>query len=138
MRAVPLRDLEAYFIRHHIEKAPPTHGRTNPDGTIQWGGFDVDVFSIVDLPEADGVSFLCPQCYTENGGVVGTHGIHVYFAGRNCPDRIGKNKKGETVRWTVSGTGLDDLSLTPSILLESGCEWHGFVGSNGIPPGHAG
>ena len=24
-------------------------------------------------------------------------------------------------------TGLEDLSLSPSILLGSGCRWHGFV-----------
>jgi hypothetical protein len=31
-------------------------------------------------------------------------------------------------RWTVSGTGLADLTLAPSIHLSGpGCGWHGFV-----------
>jgi hypothetical protein len=136
---IPLRTLGAYFVRHRVEPASPSHGRTLPDGSIQWGGFPVDVFGVVEpLGEADGISFLCPKCFAANGGPVNTHSLHVYFAGRNCPDRIGKNKKGETVRWVFSGIGLDDLVLSPSILVEVGCEWHGYIGKEGIPPGHAG
>lgn len=134
----PLRQLEAVLLRHVVEVAGPDHGRDLPDGTIQWGGFEVDVFHYVDdLNRADGISFLCPKCFPTDA----QHSVHVYFSGRNVPDRLGKNRDGKTVRWTIAGgTGLDDLQLTPSILMqaESGCQWHGFVGSSGIPAGHAG
>jgi hypothetical protein len=128
-------------LQYRSETADKHHGRKLPDGSIQWGGFPVDVFYYVDsLEEADGIGFLCPKCFDENKGAVGTHGLHIYFKfkGRKVPDRIGLNGEGKTVRWAVSGTGLDDLVLTPSILLLYRCAWHGFVGSSGIPPGHAG
>ncbi len=133
-----LRQLEAQLLKHVVEIADSHHGRELPDGTTQWGGFEVDVFKYVDeLSEADGISFLCPKCFPTEA----QHSVHVYFTGRNVPDRLGKNKDGQTVRWTIDGgSGLDDLQLSPSILMqaESGCKWHGFVGSSGVPPGYAG
>lgn len=92
------------------------------------------------VAEADQVSFLCPLCFAKNGGAVGTHRVMVSLAGRNIPDAAGsRDHTGKLSRWNVSGTTIDDLVLTPSILLHGpGCGWHGFVGSNGIPPGHAG
>ncbi len=141
-----LRDLEAKFIRYEAGVAHKGHGRHLPDGTIQWGGFPVDTFVQVEtLAEAQGLWFLCPACYAKNGGNVGTHGVRVFFHGRGVPDRgvdgevLGKNEAGQPVRWTVvAGTGLDDLQLSPSILLQGGgCQWHGFVGSSGVAPGHA-
>jgi len=104
-------------------------------------------FQDVDtLAEADDFVFLCPLCFAKNNGPVGTHMVMVSFAGRNIPDEAGsRGTDGKPTRWTVSGTGLDDLVLTPSIALNPSappeskvCRWHGFVGSNGIPPGHAG
>lgn len=100
----------------------------------------------VDTPsEADYIMFLCPVCFAKNGGAKGTHSVMVSFAGRNVPDDAGSvDADGKPSRWNVSGTSLDNLVLTPSILLdakrkaEEGCHWHGFVGSSGILPGHAG
>lgn len=140
MANYPLRSLEASFLKWSLEKADENHGRKLPDGTMQWGGFDVDIFTFIDkLEDADGLYLLCPKCFEENGGVEGTHGLHIYFEGKNTPLHLGKNSKGETVRWkVVGGESLDDLQLTPSILLEVGCNWHGFVGTSGILPGHAG
>jgi hypothetical protein len=108
-----------------------------------------DLFRHVDtVAEADGVRFLCPNSYAKNNGPVGTHSVYIFFQGTQAPDRVcGKNKEGQPVRWKVEdgSTCLDDLSLTPSILEqdderppERRCSWHGFVGSNGIPRGHAG
>ena len=80
------------------------------------------------LAEADGLMFLCPKCYGANGGPVGTHSVLCWFVGK-VPDGIDP-KPG---RWTPAGTGLDDLSFVPgagrsnSVLLTSGCGWHGFV-----------
>lgn len=81
-----------------------------------------------NIGEAHGIRFLCPKNYQTNKGIIGTHSVYVYFSGSPVPANIGKNKAGETVRWNKSGTGLTDLSLTPSIQeQDDSCKWHGFV-----------
>jgi hypothetical protein len=107
--------------------------------------FRYEFHPVANVAEADHVSFLCPACFAKNGGAKGTHGVHVSFAGRNTPDDASsKDHSGKPSRWNASGSSIDDLVLTPSILLDAGraadqgCHWHGFVGSSGIPPGHAG
>lgn len=67
------------------------------------------------LCEAHGIMFDCPQC---DG--VKAHSICVWFADRGAPE-------GEepAARWGASGTGLDNLTLHPSINV-IGC-WHGWV-----------
>lgn len=98
--------------------------------------------NVETLTEADHIIFLCPKCFAKNGGSVGTHMVMVTFTGRNVPDDAGSRGKSGPTRWSASGTGLEDLVLRPSILLdeslpaEQGCHWHGFVGSNGVMPGH--
>ena len=80
------------------------------------------------LAEAHGVSFLCPKCFQTNKGAIGTHGVPVDFKGRGVPDECGiRNREGQPVRWGVSGSSLYDLSTTPSILMLSGCAWHGYI-----------
>lgn len=93
-----------------------------------------------NVAEADEIMFLCPACFAKNGGAVGTHSVLVSFADRSVPDGAGsRGADGKPTRWMVSGSNLDNLVLTPSILLTGpGCGWHGFVGSSGIPAGHAG
>lgn len=94
------------------------------------------------LAEADMIMFSCPACF----GTDREHCVMVTFAGRDVPAEAGsRDSTGKPSRWTVAGTGLNDLSLTPSIALNASadvksnvCRWHGFVGSSGIPPGHAG
>lgn len=86
--------------------------------------FRTDATSVA---EASGVWFLCPKCYAANGGDVGTHRVLCWFAGRGVPDHIDP-KPG---RWNPSGTNIDDLTFVGpgavSVLLTSGCGWHGFV-----------
>lgn len=73
------------------------------------------------LAEAQGIFFECPKCM--NG-----HLVEVTFRDRGVPDHLGThNKRGEPVRWEVSGSDFADLTTRPSILLEGGCCWHGFV-----------
>ena len=92
--------------------------------------------------EAHGVRFLCPKSFAKNGGSKGTHSVYIFFKGSPYS---GRNTAGQEVRWeVVGGTTIDDLQLTPSIQeqdegLPPGhqCNWHGFVGSSGVPPGHA-
>lgn len=100
---------------------------------------------VATVAEAHMIMFLCPKCFEKNGGAAGTHEVMVTFADRNVPDAAGtRDSTGKPSRWQCTGTSLDNLVLTPSILLdasrkpEEGCHWHGFVGSSGIPPGHAG
>lgn len=92
---------------------------------------------VKDLASADGIRFLCPKSFAQNNGPVGTHFIQVYFTGSSVPAYLGKNKSGQTVRWTKSSGSLADLSLSPSIQEESDCGWHGWVGNAGVPPGSA-
>lgn len=100
--------------------------RGNP--TKEVTGPRVHYIIVEDLAKAQGMWFLCPKCSKVNGGRVGTHMCHVTFADRGVPDHVGThNSKGKTVRWVVSGSGPHDLTLSPSILLEGGCNWHGFV-----------
>ena len=77
------------------------------------------------LPEAQGVRFECPKC-TAAGGQI--HSCVVTFEGRGvAPEQGCHNKEGKPTRWNVSGNGLHDLTTTPSVLLEGGCCWHGFI-----------
>lgn len=87
--------------------------------------------------DAQGVLFLCPKCFTDNKGSVGTHSILVWFDERNVPTVLKP-----TPRWKAIGTSINDLTLTPSINLdvdgdgirdpgECECLWHGFV-TNGV------
>ena len=126
-----LRELEARFISYSQESADEMfkRGVSVPSYILS----HVDSFS-----GADGISFLCPKSFAQNHGNQGTHRIQVYFVGSSVPSHLGRNKNGETVRWKANGSSLDDLSLTPSIQEEDPtCGWHGFVGSNGVPPGSA-
>lgn len=75
---------------------------------------------VAALADAQGIMFLCPHCFRANAGPVGTHSILVWFAGRGAPEIYTP-----APRWAFSGTGMDDLTLQPSISV-SGC-WHGFV-----------
>lgn len=84
-----------------------------------------DGWRMVDtIEEANGISFLCPKCYTDNGGPIGTHQVICWNPSVPADVRPGPG------RWNLVGTGLHDVSLvagSSSILLTSGCQWHGFV-----------
>lgn len=76
---------------------------------------------VVNFADADCVWFWCPKCN-------GEHPIEVTIAGRGLPDHLGThNKDGKPTRWNLFGDSFENLSLTPSIQLEGGCNWHGFV-----------
>lgn len=80
------------------------------------------------IEKAKGVMFLCPACWQRNEGPVGTHSVLIWFAGRGVPDSATPGPG----RWQVSGTCLDDLTLSPSVNLDCGpeprgCRWHGWV-----------
>jgi hypothetical protein len=126
-----LRELEAQFIiyRKETEEEMMIRGTNKPS----------DLFTITnELNNAHGIRFICPKSFLLHNGKIGAHMIQIYFSGSPIPDSIGLNKDGKSVRWSVSGSSLDDLSLSPSILeQDSSCGWHGFIGTNGIPKGSA-
>jgi len=139
-KVVTVTTTEIEMREGHSCKGQYVHRDSNGHA-FMWGPTPVRyAFHDVETPaEADHLMFLCPACFARNNGPVGTHSVMVTFAGRNVPDEAGtRGADGKPTRWSMSGTSLDDLVLTPSILLYEGCAWHGFVGSSGIPPGHAG
>jgi hypothetical protein len=133
-----LTDLEPQFIRYEsrvenyrlVDGDPATweqRGRPTKEVT---GLREYKIF-VPSLSEAQGITFLCPKCF--NGSRAGVHLCEVTFSGRGVPDDMGThNKNGEAVRWGVSGNGVEDLTTTPSILIEDGCGWHGFITSGEI------
>lgn len=95
-----LADLEPEFLRHV--------GNTLPDATFE---------------QAQSIWFQCPVCRGARG-----HHVLVSFAGRGLADDQGsQNRDNKPSRWRVSGTGIDDLTLEPSVDCTPGCPWHGWV-----------
>ena len=72
------------------------------------------------LQEATGVRFLCPHCFKKNGGAAGTHMVIC------CSPDVVEDVAGPG-RWTMEGQSAYDLTLSPSIHLQGGCGWHGWV-----------
>ena len=98
-----LTDLEPRFLRREADD------RWQEVGTIQ---------------EANGILFLCPKCWTENKGPVGTHAVLCWDPSVPQTTRPGPG------RWKLVGTGFQDLSLVASptsVSLTDGCKWHGLV-----------
>ena len=85
--------------------------------------------AVESMKDAQGIRFLCPKCYYENGGPMGTHQVICWFHGRGVPDDAPPGPG----RWVAKGAGIDDLTLdappgkTRSVRLLGGCRWHGFV-----------
>jgi hypothetical protein len=81
----------------------------------------------VPFAEAQGIRFLCPKCFEANGGAAGTHSVLCWFADKGVP----ADKSPGPARWPATGTGVEDITLTPSVLLLGGCGWHGWI-KNGV------
>jgi hypothetical protein len=90
-------------------------------------------FDTVDsITVAQGVSFLCPKCFAENGGAAGTHSVICWSRSRGVPETAQPGPG----RWALDGTGFHNLTLNGdaiggggarSVQLNGGCEWHGFI-----------
>lgn len=79
--------------------------------------------------DADGVLFLCPKCFADNQGPIGTHGIKCWepHVPQDTPPTPG--------RWEMLGNDLNDLTLTASsssIALTGGCRAHFYVRNGAI------
>lgn len=88
---------------------------------------DDNNFRHVDsIAEADGVMFICPLCFVNNGkNDVGVHSVLCWNPS------VPQTTEPVPGRWNLRGTGYEDLTLeagSSSILLAGeGCGWHGFI-----------
>src|SRR5690348_12593250 len=101
--------------------------RTSPDGKSH---------TYVDkLDGADGLFLWCPCGYGKAEYPLDgarPHGLIVSFANPlgvpPAPDSAGtRGRHGRPTRWTMSGSSLDDLTLSPSIDVGTPSCWHGFI-----------
>ena len=114
---------------------PATHGVRRADdlhsvahhGTLD-DETDVELQKI-DLPAAQGVMFLCPTCFKKNAGPIGTEHIICWFKDRSVPAEAFPGPG----RWVASGSGFEDLTLTPSVNVAHE-HWHGFVKLGEVTP----
>jgi hypothetical protein len=117
-----LTELEPVFVRY--EARVDTWTRVVGDSltwkpgdpTEQVTGPREHVLFVETLEEAHGIEFLCPKCFVMHGVApeLGSHGNH------------------GPSRWGVTGTGFSDLTLSPSILRDGGCGWHGWIQSGEV------
>ena len=120
-----LSELEPQFLRR--EERIEEWTRRKEDGTNEQvtGPREYQVF--VELQDADGISFLCPKCFEQNKGSIGTHSVLCWTP------KVPPNVDPKPGRWNLVGTSYEDLSLvagSSSVLLTSGCMAH-FVVQNG-------
>jgi hypothetical protein len=110
-----LTDLEPQFVKW---VGADSSGRAHGRGEIR---------HVATLKQANGVMFLCPKCFRKNRGAAGTHGVICWNA--QVPPAVEPGPG----RWDMSGNGIDSLTLkgaggrSDSVLLTSGCKWHGYV-----------
>lgn len=101
--SIPLRELAGEFVKRFGENLQR---------------------NVVSLADADGLWFACPKCFIANRGLRGTH--YVLCWAPHVPLDVPPGPG----RWNLVGTSLDDVELvagSSSVLLKSGCQWHGFV-----------
>lgn len=102
-----LLELHPRFMRLTRTEEPPE----------RWSWHEVET-----LAEADGVSFLDPKEYQESEGKRACT-ILCWFRGRQIPDDLNPGPG----RWTPTGSGLQDLTLMPSVDCSKHGGWHGHV-----------
>ena len=102
---VPLASLSPVFIRYDFSDTR----------------YEFKLTVVDDLRWAQGIRFTCPTCQQDHGHHA--HRIVVPFRGRDVPITV---NGGHT--WDVSGDGIADLTLMPSINAAGGiCRWHGWI-----------
>lgn len=116
-----LADLDPLLIRHELRPCfagAPGCSTVSPHLEHE---YYVDVETIA---EADGIRFLCPKCFTTNGGPRGTHSVICWRP------RVAAHITPGPGRWEFEGSGLADLTLvagSSSILLHGGCNAHFWI-----------
>lgn len=81
------------------------------------------------LEGADGIFLWCPCAYPDDQRA---HGLIISFANPQgappAPNDAGScDRDGVPKRWTMTGTGLKDLTLSPSVDVGNPSCWHGFI-----------
>jgi len=76
---------------------------------------------IDDILQADGILFLCPKCFENNNGAIGTHSIICW------KPHVPQTTVPTGGRWTFEGTSYANLTLSPSILIKDCCCAHFFI-----------
>jgi hypothetical protein len=76
-----------------------------------------------DVASASGLIMLCPGCFEKNGGAVGTHSALLWFRARAVPTHLQPGPG----RWYATGTSIENLSLTPSVVIGDPACWHGWI-----------
>lgn len=102
-----------------------THGMRRADdvhSTVHHGRGDGETLPELTIANAQGILFLCPVCFKKNGGPVGTESVLCWFRDRGVPD----NAEPGPGRWIASGTGFNDLTLSPSVNVDHE-HWHGWI-----------
>lgn len=121
-----LRDLEAYFIRREVR---PCHVGASGCNTVSLHT-EHEYYEPVDsIAAADGIMLLCPKCFLNYGGSIGTHSIVCWRP--HVPPHVDP-KPG---RWEMRGTSIDDLTLvagSSSVALTGGCAAHFFIENGAI------
>lgn len=86
------------------------------------------------IERQQGVWFLCPKCYADNGNsAIGTHHVLCWFLNPRVGPPVSDEEDPKPGRWTREGETIETLTLGPgkngarSVLLTGGCGWHGFV-----------
>lgn len=75
----------------------------------------------VPISDCDGIQFLCPKCFQQNNGKIGTHAVVCFKP--HVPDSV----KPGPGRWSIFGTCFDDITLaakSSSISIQGGCGAH--------------
>lgn len=130
-----LTELDPQFYRYETRREI---GLFSDGGNVVERGHDAVYFPKVDrIQDAQGVMFLCPKCFAENGGEVGTHRVVCWSRSRGVPD----SAQPSPGRWTIDGTGYHDLTLNGdppgnarSVQITAGCMWHGHVTNGEVTP----
>lgn len=79
-------------------------------------------YHLVDqIDDAQGVTFQCPACMRARPDGVGVHYVLCWTP------RVPPTWSPGPGRWTMSGTGYDDLTLSPSVSIGAPCGAHFFV-----------
>jgi hypothetical protein len=98
--------------------------------------------SAITFAESQGIELWCPCGYGKpefplDGGR--PHMVMVPFSnppcGIACPIKFGpesRDKSKPRPRWSVSGTGLSDLSTAPSIAVGTPECWHGYIAAGEV------
>ena len=119
-------DLDPQFMRIELRTTTWTRVLGDPlvwkagDPTEQVTGEREYHINVDTLAEAQGVRFTCPKC--------NSHSLVCWFKDRGVPDSAVPGPG----RWVAAGTGYADFSASPSILLTSGCRWHGYVTNGNV------